>query len=131
MWEKNAEWKFTATIQALETIPFESRGGKRPSVGLLPMKDLGRPRKVVYPARVVVIPRQFQPQVLVGATTTPLPLTEAATVPVQALQVQQALVHRLVTRLVHPQHAVHTLPRTAGAHRPAQPPRHGLVRLPP
>src|SRR5512135_2075539 len=64
-----------------------------------------------------VVTRQLQSQVFVGATTPTLPRAKRPTIPVQTLQVQQTLRHRPVSRLVHPQHAVHTLHGTAGPHR--------------
>src|SRR5512142_2768939 len=46
---------------------------------------------------------------LVGATTATFPVVEHSAVPVQTLQVQQRLCQTAVPRLVHPNHAVHTL----------------------
>src|SRR3954462_11311270 len=56
-----------------------------------------------------IVAGQLQSQVLVGTTTPTLPFTKRSTVPVQPLQVQQTRRHRAMTRLMHPQHAVHAL----------------------
>src|SRR5262249_52621893 len=74
---------------------------------------------------------QLQTQVLVRAATPTLPFTEHPAVPVETLEVEQALRHRAMTRLVHPQYAVHALDRTAGAHRPTQHVRDPPIRLRP
>ena len=76
-----------------------------------------------------VIARQFQPQVLIGAPAAAFPSAKRPCVPIQSLQVQRSLIQRPMPRLVHPQHAVHALHRTAGTHRSSQQRRHLPVRL--
>ena len=63
---------------------------------------------------------QLQAQRLVRADVLPRAGAERVAVPVQPLQVEHRLRHPPVSRLLHPQHAVHALDRAAGPERVPQ-----------
>ena len=58
-------------------------------------------------------------------------MAKGATIPIQSLQVQHALAHMAMLRLVHPHHTIDTLDCTTGSYDSVQSLRHmRLGRLP-
>jgi hypothetical protein len=61
-----------------------------------------------------------QPEQIVGTFPFALALAKDATIPVQALQIEETLAHMPMAALMHPHHTVDAFDRTTGPHRVSQ-----------
>ena len=62
----------------------------------------------------------MQPEQIVGTFPFALALAKDATIPVQALQIEETLAHMTMAALMHPHHTVDAFDRTTGPHRVSQ-----------
>ena len=62
----------------------------------------------------------MQPEQIVRTLPFALTLAKDMTIPVQALEIEEALAHMTMATLMHPHHTVDAFDRTPGPHRVSQ-----------